>query len=899
MTSLVPFARVVGAALRRRIFKVVFAILALLTASSAWAQLPLQAVGSPFDMIGFLESATLDAPGDVLAGGTLSVNGTTVIVPRNTILQMPALALTWQQVFSLAPPPYGPTKTGLAMNDVPAPLTTYEIHIQGNRIGNSYIAGLIFFSQQSLNSGQGFINYMDYANGEMRVGGTLNSPTTGTRVRINDPSGRFAPAYTLDPRFTIDTDNPTVRSETGFPMGFPHSDPNVQGDPLIPQSNRPRNPATGFYQSIINMPAPGAGITPDSRLAAPFEVGDYITYAGCLMKDGAQPSAGPMPAGAGSTYVAAHTIIANVGIYTFPGSNPAYVALDVMILGVGGAPIAGIAQEATARTRFEGFSTDPSRLVDLFGIDLDACSAASADRPWGSIVVDPGPPTGAVLGRWRFRPPSKIVTGPAAGVFLPATRTMRAVIHGAYTAGAPIISGNGLITGHYNAPIFDFLFPENLGAGGPPVPLNFADFPFLVNGTGAFSGVNAGQLLPFPNVSVPAAQCGSPQPPPPPIPLPPVANAGLAQSLPSGALVTLNGTASADPGGLAISFAWTQTAGPAVTFNSATVASPSFTAPALPAGVTSAVLSFQLVVTNTAAIASAPAGVNITVTVPVALVPPVANAGADQTVASGTTVQLNGLASSDPNIPASPITLHWTQTGFGGLPAVTLSNVAAATPTFRAPVVAPGLPAVLTFQLTVTNAGQLTATAPVNVTVNPAAPPVANAGFNQGVKVGALVQLDGSFSSDPNGLPLTFNWTQVSGPAVVLAGASTVTPSFTASAVGVLGFTLTVSDGLLSSTAALVIVTVSANVNDIVTITVAEYRIGQQRLTVTAASSIVDGTPVLTLLGFGPNNSGVVMPYLGGGIYTLVLTGVPQPANVSVRSSFGGSASSGLTRLRQ
>ena len=41
---------------------------------------------------------------------------------------------------------------------------------------------------------------------------------------------------------------------------------------------------------------------------------------------------------------------------------------------------------------------------------------------------------------------------------------MRAVIHGAYTAGAPIISGNGLITGHYNAPIFDFLFPENLGA---------------------------------------------------------------------------------------------------------------------------------------------------------------------------------------------------------------------------------------------------------------------------------------------------------------------------------------------------------------------------------------------------------------------------------------------------
>jgi hypothetical protein len=115
----------------------------------------------------------------------------------------------------------------------------------------------------------------------------------------------------------------------------------------------------------------------------------------------------------------------------------------------------------------------------------------------------------------------------------------------------------------------------------------------------------------------------------------------------------------------------------------------------------------------------------------------------------------------------------------------------------------------------------------------------------------------------------------------------------------VFGFTLVVNNGFVSSTAALVTVNVTDQANDIVTITLVEYRLGQQRLTVNATSSILDGTPVLTLAGFGPNNAGVTMTTTGGGIYTLILTGVPQPASVTVRSSFGGSAISPVTRLRQ
>ena len=894
MTNLVLFTRAVWPDVLRKAITVVIAVLAVIGGCSAWAQLPLQSVGSPFDMTGFIQSATLDAPSDLLAGGTLKVNNTTIIVPRNTIMQMPALGLTWQQLFVMAPAPYGPTQTGLAMTDIPAPLTTYEVHVQGNRIGNTYIAGLIFMSQQSLNTGQGFINFMDYANGEMRVGGLIGNPATGVRVKINDPSGRFAPVYALDPRFTIDTDNPTVRSSTGFPMGFPHSDPAVKADPLIPQSNRPKDPASGFYKTIFTMPAPGPGITPDSRLAAPFEVGDYVDYAGTLMKDGAQPSAGPMPAGGiASTYIAANTILANVGIYTFPGSNPAYVGIDVMLLGVGGIPTAGLAQEATVRTRFEGFTTDPSRLVDLYGIDVDPCSPASADRSWGTIDVDPGPPTGAVMGRWRFRPPSKVIALPPSGTFLPATREMRAVLRGAYTAAAPVISGNGLITGQYRAPIFDFLFPENLGIGNIPVPMNFNEFPFLVNGTGAFNGVNVGQLTPFPNATVPAPVCGTPQ-----APATPTANAGAAQTVQSGALVTLNGTASTDPTSLALGFAWTQTAGPVVTLNSAAAANPAFTAPIVAAGAPNVTLTFSLSVTNTAGLTSAPSTVTITVTPPAAKVAPVANAGAAQTVASGAVVQLNGTASTDPNVPALPLTYAWIQTGLGGLPAVTLSSATAATPTFKAPVNATKVAAVLTFRLTVSNSVPLSASATVSITVSPAKAPTANAGPAQNVKTGTKVTLNGSLSSDPNGLPLTYAWKQVSGPAVVLTGATTVSPTFTAPAKATsLGFSLTVSDGILTSTASVVTITVSS-ANDTVTITIAEYRAAQQRLTVTASSSITDGTPVLTLLGYGPNGAGVTMPFQGGGLYTVILSGVTQPATVSVSSSLGGSATSALTKIR-
>jgi hypothetical protein len=89
--------------------------------------------------------------------------------------------------------------------------------------------------------------------------------------------------------------------------------------------------------------------------------------------------------------------------------------------------------------------------------------------------------------------------------------------------------------------------------------------------------------------------------------------------------------------------------------------------------------------------------------------------------------------------------------------------------------------------------------------------PVAKAGANQSVSTGAVVTLDGSGSSDPDGDTLTYAWTQVSGPTVTLAGANTAKASFTAATAGTYGFKLSVGDGKASSDSS-VQVTVNAAV---------------------------------------------------------------------------------------
>lgn len=73
--------------------------------------------------------------------------------------------------------------------------------------------------------------------------------------------------------------------------------------------------------------------------------------------------------------------------------------------------------------------------------------------------------------------------------------------------------------------------------------------------------------------------------------------------------------------------------------------------------------------------------------------------------------------------------------------------------------------------------------------------PTAEAGLPLLAEPGNVVILNGSASEDPDGDPLAFTWTQISGPTVELSKAETDSPEFTVPEGGTYRFELIVSDG--------------------------------------------------------------------------------------------------------
>ena len=257
--------------------------------------------------------------------------------------------------------------------------------------------------------------------------------------------------------------------------------------------------------------------------------------------------------------------------------------------------------------------------------------------------------------------------------------------------------------------------------------------------------------------------------------------------------MTLTGAGSSDPDGDGLTYAWTQTAGPAMTLSAANVVSPTFTAPG-----SATTLTFALVVRDQAL--ASPAD-TVTITVTPANRAPVADAGPDQSVPTGSTVTLTGAGSSDPD--GDGLTYAWTQTAG---PAMTLSAANVVSPTFTAP----GSATTLTFALVVRDQALASPADTVTITVTPAnRAPVADAGPDQSVSTGSTVTLTGAGSSDPDGDGLTYAWTQTAGPAMTLSAANVVSPTFTApGSATTLTFALVVRDQALASPADTVTITV-------------------------------------------------------------------------------------------
>lgn len=286
----------------------------------------------------------------------------------------------------------------------------------------------------------------------------------------------------------------------------------------------------------------------------------------------------------------------------------------------------------------------------------------------------------------------------------------------------------------------------------------------------------------------------------------PTANAGPDQVVNEGVRVALTGAGSSDSDGQVSRYQWTETTNSGVVIANANTATPSFVAPTLSTATT---LTVQLTVTDNE---GGTATDSVSITVNPVNANPIANAGPDQTTNVQTqSVTLTGVASSDGDgsIPASGYA--WVQTSGSS---VTLTNAGTISPSFAPTALTITTPTTLSFQLTVTDNEGGTVTDSVNVIVNPSnTPPTANAGEDQAVNGSITVTLNGTASSDSDGVITSYQWSQLSGDSVTLSSnPASGSAGFTAPMVTtptVLNFQLTVTDNQQASASDSVSITVN------------------------------------------------------------------------------------------
>lgn len=458
-----------------------------LGAGAALAQTP----NPSFNLVGHIEQFSLSAPGDPLSAATMTVRGVPVTLPRSLLVTLPGQYLTAQDLFRGPQGGAVQAQSGLALADAPPPRVPFEAELQGNIVGAQYIAGVARISQGALHVGNGFIQAIDSATGELRVGAAGGA--TGARVRLNDPEGIYGhangagakAALPLDRRFSLDPDNSPVHARTGFPVCVPRSG----ADPKCPAGNRPAGPTSKRYTcgAVPAEPLAPALTGCDARLPAPLRVGDHVAYAGMLVPDPA-----------GGFVVAAHGLEAELGIYTSPGAEPVYVLIEAALQGTLGEVFTNLLpQEETTRVLIVGFSTDASRPVEVRLID-------SGRNEVGTSLTGPAglqPANGAQFGRFRNTWPAK-----------DNARAVRRDIMASVIGSPHAKLANGLTSGVYVAPIGEYIGPEatRFGVPGfqPPVP--FENFCFLSKGGGTFETAagtqNLEQLKPFPESGHPDSQ---------------------------------------------------------------------------------------------------------------------------------------------------------------------------------------------------------------------------------------------------------------------------------------------------------------------------------------------------------------------------------------------------------
>ena len=337
----------------------------------------------------------------------------------------------------------------------------------------------------------------------------------------------------------------------------------------------------------------------------------------------------------------------------------------------------------------------------------------------------------------------------------------------------------------------------------------------------------------------------------------PTANAGADQdNVAQGATVTLSGSGTDPDAGDVLSYAWTKTAGSAVTLSDADKATASF---AVPSGLTTdATFTFKLKVTDKAGLYN-----EDTVSVTVAgtsTASPQITSGSSFAVVEGDTAVAT-LTATDEDTDTADLT--WTLSGGADQAKFSLTSAGvmsfASAKDFEAPDDAntDG-----SYQVAVqVSDGANTDSADLTVTLaNVNEAPTADAGADQdNVVQGATVTLGGTGTDPDDGDALTYAWTPTGGPSATLSDTAVAGPTFTApdnlTQDAELAFRLRVSDteGLYDEDSVTVTVRAGASTGPAATLVVLNEDFDDGDVT---AWTVYDGSWSITEGAYGVNGGG-------------------------------------------
>ena len=356
------------------------------------------------EMLGAIDSLTLDDPSDPWSGGIITVAGQSAIVPKNLLIDLPANRLSLQQLFADAPAACVATgESGLASADIctGGALGSVAVILGNMESDFQIIIGDMVIMKAASNPGglpagfiqSGLVTYANFDEGYVVINGTPGDPSTGLMIRPNDPEGvhtvqrgagcsvdvggNVINNCSPDVRFTNDPSNYTFNHLTGVPWCLPSTvardftdeNGNVvtaqsnefgEGDALCPASNK-----EDFDPTTTNW------VVPDSRRFVPMLVGDPI---------GAE---GNFETVNGVTFFSAHTI----GIELAPTTRDDSSQPDYLLVAEVEGDVPGF---SNARLKGMAIGMDSSKSqVDVLVLDIDPATNDNKERLILSTVGNP------------------------------------------------------------------------------------------------------------------------------------------------------------------------------------------------------------------------------------------------------------------------------------------------------------------------------------------------------------------------------------------------------------------------------------------------------------------------------------------------------------------------------